>query len=91
MKRFAAVLAGAAVAALALVLMAACQPVTHEPPATLATDTVQEQGSYVPGLGTFSCLTPHHVCPTRFEPDVRAKACTCQGEPGRFQYHRGAP
>jgi len=35
---------------------------------------------------TFACVTPHHVCPSAFDVDLRQKGCTCQGEPGRFHY-----
>ncbi len=47
-----------------------------------------DAGTFVASTGTFACEAPRHVCPTRFDPDLRQKACTCQGEPGRFRYHR---
>jgi hypothetical protein len=34
----------------------------------------------------FGCVTPAHFCPNAFDIDLRQKACTCQGEPGRFKY-----
>jgi hypothetical protein len=34
----------------------------------------------------FGCVTPAHFCPNAFDIDLRQKACTCQGEPGRFMY-----
>jgi hypothetical protein len=82
-----------AAAALAWVAMTALLPgCSAAPGGTPAAQAAQaEQGTVVPGVGTFACVTPRHVCPTRFEPDVRAKACTCHGEPGRFQYYRPEP
>lgn len=65
--------------------LGACTPRTPPPPAS---PPAQQVGTYVPGVGTFACVTPHHVCPNRFDIELRQEPCNCKGENGAFHYYK---
>lgn len=82
--------AGLAAGLIAAVALLGCTPRQPPPPAQqAAAPAAQSKGTYVPGVGTFACVTPHHVCPNRFDIELRQEPCGCYGEHGTFHYVRG--
>lgn len=84
----AGVVCGAVLLAAAALLLG-CTPRPPPPRQATAAPAAEAEGTYVPGLGTFACVTPHDVCPNRFDIELREEPCTCQGEAGRYRYQPG--